>query len=241
MDETTKTRLLSGASLGGLGWFAIANPALGIPLLLSMGPAALSALFAQSPKVLQEKIAALMTPENIEKTTGQFYQQGLGSPAYSQAQANIATGANQTANTLAASLAARGIGQTGTGAILNSLTPSIVGNQQADLQAKMYTQAQNAAMQNIKDRIAQLQGIATQGPSQTMQLFGAGLDAMSPYVQQYLQTKYPKVYGPKNTGQPKTGAQEANQENPFGGIPMGFESYGGQLREKRGLNPIITI
>lgn len=228
MNETG-SKLITGASLGGMAWFAVANPAIGIPLLLSMGPAALSQLFSQSPKVLQDKISELLKPENVAAVTNQFYQQGLGSPAYSQAQANIAQGANQTANTLAASLASRGIGTTGTGAILNSLTPSIVGSQQSALQSKLYGEAQTAALQNIKDRIAQLQGIANAGPSQTMQLLGTGIDALNPIVQQYLKGKYPDTYGDKNTnkggGTTQTGithGQEGISVDPW--TPVGRDN-----------------
>jgi hypothetical protein len=164
--------------------------ALLLPLLLSMGPAFLSKLFGGDPnKRLREEIARLSHPGNLAKMTREFYQTAISSPAYSQAQGAIATGANQTANSVAQSLAARGIGTTGTGAVLSGLTPSLVGSQVAGLKTDAYSQARRETENWLRTRIAALTG--TQGPTQSGQLFAGGLEAFGPFLQAYLRGKYP--------------------------------------------------
>jgi hypothetical protein len=177
-----------------------------LPLLISFGPALISKLFGGNPQQrLRDEIAKLQSPQNIGQLTNQYYQNALGSPAYAQALGSIAQGANQTAGNLAQSLAARGIGTTGTGAVLSSMTPSIVGSQQAALKTKAYESSQQQAMDEVKARIAALTG--TQGPSQTQQYLGAGISGFSPYLQSFLSKKYPDYFGNMNTGGGNTGIQ----------------------------------
>ena len=152
--------------------------------LLSFAPGLISSLFGNPQQKLRRQINQLTSAGNVGKVTNQFYQQGLASPAYSQAQGNIAAGANQTSNQVAGNLAARGIGTSGTGAILSGLTPSLVGSQQAGLRSSTYAGAQNQAQQSIQQQIAALTG--TQGPSQTQQYFAGGLEALMPYLQKLL-------------------------------------------------------
>jgi hypothetical protein len=149
--------------------------------LLSFAPGLLSSLFGDPAKKYRHQVAQLTSAGNVGKTTNQFYQNNLASPAYSQGLRTIAAGANQSANDVGASLAARGIGTTGTGAILSGLTPSLVGSQQAGLRTSAYNSAQGQAQNAIQAQLAALGG--TQGPSQTQQYFGAGLDAFLPYLQ----------------------------------------------------------
>lgn len=163
------------------------NPLL-LASLFSFAPALLSRLFGSDPNQrLRNEIARLTSPGSVGRRTEKFYQQALGSPAYSQAQGAIAAGANQTANQVAASLAQRGLGTTGTGAILSSLTPSIVGSQQAGLRATAYQGAQSEAQSQIEAMIKAL--MATQGPSQSSQLFAGGLSAFGPLLQAWLQSR----------------------------------------------------
>lgn len=180
---------------------AAAAPATGglsllLPLLMSFGPSLLNRLLAGegSNTKLRRQLNELLSPEMLAKLTQQFYQQSLQSPAYAQAQRTIATGANETGNIAAANLAARGLGTSGTGAILSSLGPSLIGHQSAGLRTAAHTSAQNLAQQNITQRIAALNG--TQGPSETRQMFGAGIEAFQPYLQQFLRTRYPSLMGP---------------------------------------------
>lgn len=169
------------------------NPLL-LSLLTSFGPSVFSKLFGGDPmKKLRQQLLEASSPANVAKLTNQFYQQQVGSPAYSQAQGTIAAGANQTANQLAGRLGAAGIGTSGTGALLSSLTPSLVGSQQAGLRTAAYNSAQGQANDAVQRQIQALSG--TGGPSQTQQLFGGGLDAFIPYLQSLLKQRQGLPYG----------------------------------------------
>ena len=188
---------MSGDATGGQGvnWSSLLAPG-----FLSFLPAILGKLgvFGEDPQMkLRRQIQGLLAPQNMSQQTQQFYQQNLGSPAYSQAQGSIAAGANQTANQVAQHLGRMGIGSTGTGAILGSLTPSLVGQQQAQLRTGAFQGAQQQAQQNIQQQIQNLLG--TSGPSQNMQLFGGGLAALAPFLQSFFSNKYPGAFG--NIGQ----------------------------------------
>lgn len=146
-----------------------------------------SSLFGGDPrKKYRQQVLDLLNSRGGR--TNALYQQILNSPAYSQGQSQIAAGANQAGNTLASSLGARGIGTTGTGAVLSSLLPSLVGSQQAGLRTSAYNTAAQQAQQDIEAQLAALTG--SQGPSQTSQLFGAGLSAFGPLLAQWLQSRY---------------------------------------------------
>lgn len=176
--------MAAGAMIPGFGQLVL-------PLLATFGPALFSKLFnrGQDPN---NQIRQLLKPETLAKMTQQFYQQGLQSPAFSQAQGAIATGANQASNQVASSLAARGLGTTGTGAVLSGLTPSLVGSQKSQLYSTIHGQAQQQAQQNIRDQIAAL---TNQQPSQSQQLFGAGLEAFGPFLNSFLKSRYPNAFG----------------------------------------------
>lgn len=167
------------------------NPLL-IASFASMLPGLLSKLFGSDPNAkLRAEIARLTSPQNVGNVTNQFYQQALSSPAYSQAQQSIATGANQTSNQLATSLASRGLGTSGTASVLSSLTPSLVGSQQAGLRTTAYQGAQGQAEQSIQQLLAALMG--TRGPSQSSQLFAGGLSALGPLLEAWIKSKYPQT------------------------------------------------
>lgn len=165
------------------------------PLLMSFGPAILNKIFGKDPaKEYRQQVTRLTSAQNVGKLTNQFYQQALGSPGYSQAQGAIAAGANATQGNLQAALGARGIGTSGTGAVLSSLIPSIVGSQQAGLRTSAYGMGQQQAQQQIQAQLAALQGTYGQA-SPTQQMFGAGLDAFAPYLQAYFRSRYPGFGG----------------------------------------------
>lgn len=130
------------------------------------------------------EVKRLTGAQNVGKETDKAYQNVISSPAFSQAQGTIAAGANQTSNQVAQNLAARGIGTTGTGAVLSGLTPSLVGSQQAQLRTSAHSSAQEQAMKAIQAQLAALGG--SQGPSQTQGMFGVGLEAFLPYLQSLL-------------------------------------------------------
>lgn len=160
------------------------NPLLG---LLSFAPSFLGRLFGGDPAAAYRKqVNRLTSPENQAAEMAKFYQLLQASPAFAQAQGNIALGANVASNQLAQALGARGIGTSGTGAVLSSLTPSLVGSQQAGLRTSTYQSAQQQAMDRIRQQIEALQG---GGPSQNQQLFAAGLGPFTQYLQQWLQQR----------------------------------------------------
>lgn len=170
--------------------------ALLLPLLLSFGPAALSKLFGgEDPKAkLRRQIMELLSPAMRAKLSEQFYRQNLQSPAFAAGQGAIATGANVASNQLSQNLGARGLGTTGTGAILSSLTPSLIGKGISGLHVAAEQDARAAADKSIADQIAALTG--TQGPSETRQFVGAGIGAFTPYLAAYLRAKYPTFMPP---------------------------------------------
>jgi hypothetical protein len=173
--------------------------ALLLPLLSSFGPALLNKLFGGDPqKVYRQRVAQLTSPGNVAGLTNQFYQQLLGSPMFSQAQAGIAGGANQASNDVASSLAQRGIGTSGSASILSGLTPSLIGSQMGQLRAGTYGQAQGQAQNSIQSQLGALG--QTYGPSQTAQFAGAGINAFAPFLQAFLKSKYPNMFGSMTGG-----------------------------------------
>jgi hypothetical protein len=182
----------ASGTAAGVGGAAMGFNPLLLAGLLSFAPGLLSKLFGGDPQQkLRQEIAKLLASRG--QRTNQLYQQVQGSPAFSQAQGTIASGANQASGNLASSLAARGIGTTGTGAVLSSLLPSLVGSQQAGLRTSAYNTAASQADQDIQAQIAALTGTA--GPSQSTQLFAGGLSAFGPMLSQWLQSRYPKTAG----------------------------------------------
>lgn len=161
------------------------NPAL-LAGLLSFAPGLLSRLFGSDPaQAYRNRVNQLTSPQNVGRTTNQFYQQALGSPAFSQAQSQIAAGGNVAAGNVARELGSRGIGTTGTSAVLSGLIPSMIGQQQAGLRTSAYGTAQGQAQNSIQQQIEALQG--KMPASQSSQLFAGGLEAFLPFLQQLFQ------------------------------------------------------
>jgi hypothetical protein len=192
----------AGALTGGVGW----TPML-LKSLFAMAPGLLSKLFGGDPakeqdkkmQQLREQIMQLLSPQHGAALVNQLYQQNLQSPGYSQAQGSIASGANATQGNLNAALGARGLGTTGTGAVLSGLMPSIVGQQKAGLQTSAYQSAQQQAQQQIQQQIEALQGTTrgygqAAGPSQSSQYFATGINSLTPVLNQWLQSKYPSLF-----------------------------------------------
>ena len=134
----------------------------------------------------------LSSPAYLANLQKQFYQQQISSPAYSQAQGTIAAGANQTQQNVAQNLGQMGVSNSGLGAILSSLTPSLVGSQQAQLRTSAYQGAQGQAQQAQQDQINNLLG--TQGNSPARNLAGSGMEAFLPFLQQFLKQRYPQGF-----------------------------------------------
>lgn len=183
---------VGGAALAAGGGF----PPLLLAGLLSYAPGLIAGLLGGDPqKKLRKKLAKLTSAANVGKVTDEFYRQNIASPAFSQAQGTIAAGANATAGNVARQLGASGIGSSGTGALLSSLTPSIIGQQTAGLRTGAFQSAQQSAQENIRQQVAALTG--TQGPSPVQSAFSMGTQAFSPFLSQYLQQKYPTFFQPQ--------------------------------------------
>jgi hypothetical protein len=187
----TERRVGGGGGFPGGG---LAFASLLPQLLMSFGPALLNKIFGKDPaKEFHKQVSRLTSAQNVGKLTNQFYNQNIGSPAYSQAQGTIAAGANAGAGQLAANLGRMEISDSGTGAVLSSLTPSIIGSQQAGLRTSAYTAGQQQAQQAIQAQLAALG--QTQGQtSPTQQYFGAGLDAFGPQLQSFLRARFPQMF-----------------------------------------------
>ena len=174
-----------------------------IPLLMAFGPSIISSLFGGGKGTtqqdrLRQQIMALLSPEAQKQLADKYYQQNIASPAFSQGQGAIAVGANQSANMVAQNMGARGLAGSGTRDVLSSLGPSLVGSQMAGLRTSAYNSAQTQAQQNIAAQIAALTGTVP-GPSQGQQMLGTGIEAFTPYLTQYLRTKYPNFMAPPPT------------------------------------------
>lgn len=173
---------------------AIGLPGLAGSAALSFLPALFSKLFGSDPQaVLRKTIGRLTAPEAQSKELEKFYQQIIGSPAFTGAQGTIAAGANVAGGNLARELGARGIGTTGTGAVLSSLIPSIVGGQQSQLRTSAFQSAQQMQQDRLKAIIDSF--MQTQGPSQSQQLFAGGLGALGPLLLAYLTQQKPPTGG----------------------------------------------
>ena len=235
--------IAAAPATGGLSLLSLLGP-----LLLSFGPGILSKLLGNDPQAqLRDQIAKLTDPNYVSHLTNQFYQQGLQSPAFAKAQGDIATGANQSAGAVASKLGAAGIGNTGTGAILSSLGPSLIGSQLAGVHKNLYDTASSQAMDSIRERIAQLTSPGNTGASPNQQFLGAGVTNFSPFLTQFLKSKYPGVFPNGQTqtpGQtPTAGLGSPTAQAPVTGDasylsnPFGF---GGSLPQRTSgpqLNP----
>ena len=137
---------------------------------------------------LRQKLGVVSNPQNLLGLTNQFYQAFLGSPAFSQAQGNIASGQNTALQGLRQSLGARGLTTSGIGSVAPALAQSGAANQLAQLRAGGYSQAQNAAQQSIQQQIQALLGGGA-GQNTQGSLVGAGLSSFAKFLQQYYLNK----------------------------------------------------
>jgi hypothetical protein len=193
------------------------NPLL-LSALFSFAPSILSGIFGGDPnKRLREQLMQLMSPQNQSKLTNQFFQQNLASPAFAQGQRQIAAGANATQGQLANSLGARGIGTSGTGALLSSLIPSIVGQGQSQLNTSAFNAARGQAQNTLEGQANALTGTA--GPTQTQQFLGGGLSSFAPMLEAWLKSKYPQMFTPG--GMAGGGQSQGGSFNPFSPLMSG--------------------
>jgi hypothetical protein len=210
--------MVAPAATGALG---AAGPIGWTPLLINAAmsflPGLLSSLFggkssaqkeqerlAKEKQDAMDRIRALYDPAYRSKLQAKYYQQNLGSPAYSQAQGTIAAGANQAGSQIATSLGQSGLNQSGLGAVMSGMVPSMVGGKLATLRTSAYNaggEAANADIAGQAQAIMQSLGLqgAPAGPSQTQQLLSGGMSAFAPYLSEFLSKKYtgtPKAVAP---------------------------------------------
>lgn len=169
---------LGGLLMGGLG---------------SLLPSLLGGMFGGDPnRKYQHQVQNILSPQNMGRLTQQFYQQGLGSPAFSQAQRQVAAGSNQAGSQLAGQLGQSGVNQSGTGAVLSSMVPSMTGNAMAGLQTGLWNSAQGQAQNSIQQMLQQLQGLNQNpaNPSMGQQLGAGGMAAFAPFLRMFLQQHF---------------------------------------------------
>ena len=139
---------------------------------------------------LRQQLMTLFSPQNVNRQTGQFYNQFLQGPGYAGAQRSIAGGANALQNQLGRNLGSAGLRGSGIGALLPGLASSYSGSQLGGLQTAGYNQARSDAMGAINQQAGVLGQIGP-SPNYTQQFFGAGLDFLGPLLRQYLQQRRP--------------------------------------------------
>lgn len=153
---------------------------------LSFAPSLFGHLFGGDPnKDYRNRVNNLLAPQNLSRLTQGYYQNMLGSPAFSLAQRQIAAGNNATMGQLAQRAGQSGLSNSGVGNLAGSIGPSLAGNAMAGLTSNMWNQAGQQAQGNIQQQIAALGG--SMPISQNQQLFGAGLASFGPLLQQLMQ------------------------------------------------------
>src|SRR5438477_6467786 len=128
-----------------------------LSLLMNVGGGLLGGL-AQRPQEIarkrwQQHLMSLLSQGNLFNTTGQFYNQFLGSPAYVQAQHGAFQRGNMLQGGIANALAQRGLGQSGLGAIAGPLGQSAAAGMLGNVRTGAYNNALQAAQANIQQQV----------------------------------------------------------------------------------------
>lgn len=153
-------------------------------------PSLLGGIFGRNDpaKERERKLMELFSQSNINKTTNNFWQQFLNSPAYGQGLGQIAAGTNSLTNSLNRSLGARGLSQSGIGAVASPLASSAAGFKMADFTSAGYAQALQHAMESLRMQGGALAG-APMAPNYGAELFGAGLSGFGNILEDWLKTQ----------------------------------------------------
>lgn len=123
----------------------------------------------------------LFSPGAINRSTGEFYRNFIGSPAFADAQRGVLRGSNRLAANVSASLGARGLDSTGVGAISSGLANSAGSFKMGSLYSDAWSQAMESAFRSASG-VAGAAGSMPQPRFGTPEVFGAGLDALTKYV-----------------------------------------------------------
>lgn len=130
----------------------------------------------------RQNVNNILAPQNMSRLTQGYYQNMLGSPAFGQAQRQIAAGNNATMGQLASRMGAAGVGQSGVGNLAASVGPSLAGNAMSGLTSNMWNQAGQQAQNAAQSQIGALGG--QMNPTQGQQFAGLGIANLGPLLQQ---------------------------------------------------------
>lgn len=165
------------------------NPLI-LAALLHGGGGLLGGLFgggaARRNEQYRRQLMQLLSPQNLMNTTRQLYGSTLASPAYSQAQRGALASGNALQNNLAASLGARGLGTTGTGAIAQPLAASSAANQLGNLRTSAWNMAGQQSQDLIGQQVRALMGLGAPGSSPMAQSMGGALGGFNNFLTNYM-------------------------------------------------------
>ena len=203
-----------GTLLAGLGPWA--------PILFGFGGSLLQGYMAdQARKRFQERVKQLMSAGNISKETAAFLTNMIGGAGYQGALGRIAAGANATQSSIANTLASRGLGTSGIGAVMSGLTPSIVGKMQSDLYTKAEAESRQAAMEKIKQEIATLSG----NPNGLETALAGGIGVLGRGLEQWAANKYLDHYLYRQAPSATATGQGGQTAFNYGQTQAGSELY----------------
>lgn len=171
---------MSAALLGG-PWGLAAYGA------LSFLPSLFGGAARRSDPLLGARAAALreLSPDALGSVTNSLFSQWQNSPAYWQAWKSAVGASQGLQNQVRNSLAARGIGTSGIGAVAPALAGSSLGYNLGNISAMGYQQAaQNAASLQRARAEALLTG--GQVPNYSANLFAGGINSFMPLLSWYL-------------------------------------------------------
>lgn len=163
-----------------------------IPLLLQGGGTILSGLFGRGQDRAERRrraeIRRLSSPEHMLGLQNQLYSQYQNSPAFAQARRGLFNANANMGNQLNASLASRGLSQSGIGAIAPTLAGSALAGQLGGLRTAGYNAAGQQAGSLIGNQISALTGMGAE-PNYMGQAIGGGLGDLGQLIA--------LLYGPK--------------------------------------------
>lgn len=183
-------------------------------LAMAFGPSLFGGALGRSDpnEKLRQQALALFNPKALQASTNQFYGQNVNSPAYSASQRGIIGTGQHLQNAVAASLASRGVAQSGIGAVMNPLAGSATGMGLSKLNASMWDMAGNQAQNSAQARA----GILTGGPgppNYTANLMAGGMNAIMPMLMEMMKQRRGLPNGDSYWSQndPQQGWQSASQ------------------------------